>query len=216
MAECRIDRGGGMCAADVVKGYLEERGVTVPVALATLCDYTHDQDLWIRKLPEAQTFNDILGHMPVQTLFDLLSEDPGRIYQPNDAMAHASDTTRAERDWSLELARRTATELELPGGGTLRAVCCWGSASEVGDAMGDDDTLVALLDLRNVGHGHLRYSLRTRSETVSAHKVAEQLGGGGHAKAAGAPLEIELLHVLTAELARRVHLAATQASGGGD
>jgi oligoribonuclease NrnB/cAMP/cGMP phosphodiesterase (DHH superfamily) len=210
MAECRIDTTGTQCAADVLRGYVEEQGAELPIALQTLCDYAHDQDLWIRAIPEAQDFNDILGNMAIQELFDTLSQDLDRVYYWTDAMKSACQATQTERRWSLDLARRTCVEHDLPGGGTLRSVCCWGSTSEVGDEMGGPDIVVALLDLRSTGRASPRFSFRTQSDTIAVNKLAEVLGGGGHPKAAGAPIEIEVLRSLTEEVAQRVAAAATQ------
>jgi oligoribonuclease NrnB/cAMP/cGMP phosphodiesterase (DHH superfamily) len=212
MAESRLDHTGRFCSGDLVAQYLSELGVEIPLAFQTLLEWTRDQDLWLRALPESQVFNDILGNLHVQELFDLLSADPSRVYHPTERMSAASAATEREREWSLELARRTSVWHDLPGGGRLRACCCWGSVSEVGDALGDPDTLVALLDLRSLERRHARFSFRTQSDTLAANRIAERLGGGGHAKASGAPLAIEELQAISAALVAKVLGAA----GAGD
>lgn len=204
MVECRIDLTGQKCAADVVKEYLDEQGVELPVPLLTLLDYAHDQDLWLRRIPEAQDFNDILGHLTVQQLFDELNFDLGRVYQWSEPMREACEKTQAARRRSLELARLTAREVPLADGLRLRAVCCWGSVNEVAEELGDADTLMALLDLRQLERGVLKYSLRTKSDRIAANRLAEQLGGGGHPKASGAPLGPEALQLLTGQLAEQL------------
>lgn len=214
MVECRIDTSGEKCAADVVRAYVEEQGLTIPLPLQTLCDYAHDQDLWVRRLPEAQTFNDILGHMGVWDLFQLLEADLSRVYHWTPEMRAASEATAGERRRSVELAELSSVYAELPDGCRVRAACCWGSTSEVADEIGAPDTLVALIDLRAIGRGGTKCSLRTQSDTIRADRVAEQLGGGGHPKAAGAPLDPSVLQSLSRELLRQV--VAAIGDGGGE
>ncbi len=204
MAVCRIDTSGEACAADVVAGYLADLGVELPLAHQTLLDFAHDQDLWIRRLPEAQAFNDILGTMRVQELYDLIAADPSRVYDWTPAMKEASDTTATERRASRKLAEATRCEAHLPDGTPVRAACCWGSVSEVADAIGDRDTLVVLLDLRSTAKGSLKYHFRTQSDEIRADRLAEQLGGGGHPKASGAPLEVDVLTSLSEALIARL------------
>lgn len=212
MAECRIDTSGDHCAADIVRAYVEELGFEIPVEVQTLCDYAHDQDLWVRKLPDAQRFNDILGQMRVFDLFCTLTEDLGRVYHWTAAMTAASEATATERAWSIQLATQTSVYTDLPDGHRLRAACCWGSVSEVGDALGEPDMLVALIDLRGLDHRSAKCSLRTQSDEIQANQIAEQLGGGGHPKASGAPLELDVLKALSGELLEQV-LAAARSAG---
>ncbi len=217
MAHCAIDRTGQFCSAEMVGQRLAQLGIEVPIPLQTLTEYTHDQDLWVRVIPESQTFNDILGQMQVQELFDLLSADPMRVYHPTDSMAAASARTLAEREWSRDLAEQSATVVDAGGGQRVKAVCCWGSVSEVGDMVGDPSTLVVLVDLRSLDRGYLRFSMRTQSDEIDASRVAEQFGGGGHAKAAGVSMGLDLLQALTAAVARRVNGALqTVNSADGD
>lgn len=211
MARCLIDRSSTRCSAEVIRDFIvAERDCELPVALQTLVEWTHDQDLWVRAIPESQDLNDILGHMQVQELFDLLSADPNRLYHFTPRMREASQATQRQREWSHELAQQTSVWSDLPGGGRLRAACCWGSVSEVGDLLGDAETLVALLDLRNVERGHARFSFRTQSDTLASNKLAELLGGGGHPKASGAPLEIDLFKVLSTAIGDKIRDAAAQ------
>ena len=208
MAVCRIDLSGNLCAAEVVRDYLVEQGIEIPIPLQTLVEWTHDQDLWRRQIPEAADFSDILGHLSVQELYDDLSADLGRVYQWTDRMTAASRATQEARQRSLDLARSTVVELPLDADHRVLACLCWGSVNEVGDALSDARTLVAMLDLRQVERGQVKFSFRTKSNSIEAHRIAETLGGGGHAKAAGAPLERAVLQSLTSELARRVVAAA--------
>lgn len=204
MDACRIPIDGNSCAADVVRRYVEELGHELPLPLQTLCDYAHDVDLWIRKIDAAQDFNDILGTMPVQQLYDELRADLGRVYHWTPPMESACAATQAARRRSRELAEATSVWHELPSGEKLRACCCWGSVSEIGDDLGAPDTLVILLDLRSLERGQVKYSFRTQSDTLSADRIAERLGGGGHPKASGAPLEVEVLQAVSASLAARI------------
>lgn len=204
MDECRIPTDGQSCAADVVRGYVEELGHTLPLPLQTLSDYAHDVDLWRRTLEAAQEFNDILGTMPVQDLYDELRADLQRVYDWTPAMRAAAGATRTARDRSRTLAEASTVWHALPSGEKLRACCCWGSVSEIGDELGDPDTLVILFDLRALERGQAKYSFRTQSRTIPADQIAERLGGGGHPMASGAPLEIEVLQELSRALAGRV------------
>ncbi|MBI5834556.1 MAG: hypothetical protein HZB16_19835 [Armatimonadetes bacterium] len=216
MAHCAIDRTGAFCSAEMIAQRLATLGVEVPMPLQTLLDYTHDQDLWVRALPESQTFNDILGQMQVQELFDTLRADPMRVYYPTDAMTAASERTLREREWSRSLAEQSATVLDLRAGQKVKAVCCWGSVSEVGDMVGDPDTLVVLVDLRSLDRGYLRFSMRTQSDEIDASRIAEQFGGGGHAKAAGVSMGLDLLRALTGEVAQKVVGAARALADGNE
>ncbi|MBI2298890.1 MAG: hypothetical protein HYU66_08075 [Armatimonadetes bacterium] len=189
-------------------------GFDIPLPLQTLTEYCHDQDLWVRRIPEAQDFNDILGNMAAFDLYKLLRDDLGRVYHWTEAMTEAARATADARAWSIELAEGSAVVHDLGDGRRLKAACCWGSASEVGEAIGDEHTLVALLDLRNLDRHAVKCSLRTRSKSIPAHLVAERMGGGGHPQASGAPLDPDVLKSLSEALAGQVQGAVRDVLGG--
>ncbi|MCC7494755.1 MAG: hypothetical protein IT204_20530 [Fimbriimonadaceae bacterium] len=214
MVECRIDLSGERCAADVVKQYLLEQGLEIPVPVQTLADYAHDQDLWIRHLPAAQEFNDILGSLSVQELYDELTADPLRVYDWSPRMREAAEQTQAARRRSITLARATAVSGPLGDDQRILAVCCWGSVNEVAEELGDPHTLMVLLDLRQLERGQAKYSFRTKSDAINSNAIAEALDGGGHPKASGAPLGLDVLHALTGELVSRIQGVAASVGQG--
>lgn len=205
---CRIDASGQACGAEVLARYLVDQGFSLSHPLRTLVQYAHDQDLWIRALPEAQDFNDILGTLPVQELFRILEEDPYAVYRWTESMEAARAETQRRREQSLQLAEATMVCLELGPGQQLKMALCCGSSSEVGEALGDERTLVALWDLRDLERLKPKFHFRTKSPVLNAARIAEQLGGGGHPRASGAPADLAPLKVLTEALARRVKAAA--------
>ncbi|HTR61354.1 MAG TPA: hypothetical protein VMH37_06595, partial [Candidatus Binataceae bacterium] len=84
---------------------------------------------------------------------------------------------------SVELARATMVDRELPNGIKVRTACCFGYSSEVAAHLyeGQHRTVVALFDLRSQG-----ISLRRSADSdVNLAAIAESFGGGGHAAASG-------------------------------
>jgi oligoribonuclease NrnB/cAMP/cGMP phosphodiesterase (DHH superfamily) len=206
---CRIDTSNTRCGADLLRDYLVEQGCAIPQPLQTLVRYAHDQDLWLRELPRAGDFNDILGQMRVQELFKILENDLYAVYDWTPEMEEAAERTKEQRRQSILLAESTAVCHDLGQGLRLKTALCYGSASDVGEALGDERTLVALWDLRDLEHVKPKFHLRTKSDRINASLIAERLGGGGHPKASGAPGEVATLKVLSEAVARQVLAAAT-------
>jgi oligoribonuclease NrnB/cAMP/cGMP phosphodiesterase (DHH superfamily) len=201
---CRIDPSENRCSADILRDYLVEQGYAIPEPLQTLVEYAHDQDLWLRERPEAGCFNDILGQMPVQELFQILEADPGAVHAWHPSMAAAAERTRQQRLRSIQLAESTVVCHDLGQGLRLKTAVCYGSASDVGEALGDAHTLVALWDLHDVGQMKPKFHFRTKSDRIDASRIAERLGGGGHPKASGAPGDLQTLQALSEAIAQQV------------
>lgn len=201
---CRIDPSENRCSADILRDYLVEQGYLIPAPLQTLVRYAHDQDLWVRELPEAGRFNDILGQMPVQELFRILEEEPQAVRTWHPAMEEAAERTGQQRSQSIQLAERTAVCHDLGQGLRLKTALCHGSASDVGEALGDERTLVVLWDLHDLEQMKPKFHFRTKSDWIDASWIAEQLGGGGHPKASGAPGDLQTLQALSEAIAQQV------------
>jgi len=208
---CIIDTSGEHCTAEIIQAYLQQHRYEIPPPLQTLVEYAHDQDLWVRRLPPAQDFNDILGTMPAPDLFTLLQEDLNRVFHWTEEMHRACAQTQQQRAKSLALAWATCVEHDLGAGLRLRLALCYGSANEVGEALGNEETLVVLCDLRDWVHLQPKFHLRTKSERINASHLAERLGGGGHPRASGAPLEREILRQISELLLDKVLPVAREA-----
>jgi uncharacterized protein len=140
-----------------------------------------DHDRWVHKIPESSDWA-----LAVQTLGGMASyreimklERPVMTRRLGMALAQGQEAMRK----SVELARATMVDRELPNGIKVRTACCFGYSSEVASHLyeGQRRTVVALFDLRSQG-----ISLRRSADSeVNLAAIAESFGGGGHAAASG-------------------------------
>ena len=140
-----------------------------------------DHDRWVHKIPESSDWA-----LAVQTLGGMASyreimklERPVMTRRLGLALAQGQEAMRK----SVELARATMVDRELPNGIKVRTACCFGYSSEVASHLyeGQHRTVVALFDLRSQG-----ISLRRSADSdVNLAALAESFGGGGHAAASG-------------------------------
>src|SRR5579885_81890 len=140
-----------------------------------------DHDRWVHRIPESSDWA-----LAVQTLGGVASyreivklDRPVMTRRLAQALATGQDSMRK----SLELARATMVDRELPNGIKVRTACCFGYSSEVASHLyeGQHQTVVALFDLRSQG-----ISLRRSPDSdINLATLAESFGGGGHAAASG-------------------------------
>lgn len=140
-----------------------------------------DHDRWVHKIPESpdwalavQTLGGISSYREIMKL-----ERPVMTKRLANALAAGQEAMRK----SVELARATMVDRELPNGIKVRTACCFGYSSEVASHLyeGQHQTVVALFDLRSQG-----ISLRRSADSeVNLAILAESFGGGGHAAASG-------------------------------
>ena len=140
-----------------------------------------DHDRWVHRIPESpdwalavQTLGGIASYREIMKL-----EEPVMTRRLATALASGQEAMRK----SVELARATMVDRELPNGIKVRTACCFGYSSEVAAHLyeGQHRTVVALFDLRSQG-----ISLRRSADSdVNLATIAESFGGGGHAAASG-------------------------------
>lgn len=193
MALCEVDSSGQRCAAEVVADYLGRQGMSLPGPLKELVRYAHDRDLWLRRLPEADRFNDVVEELGAERVFALLREDLGRARAWTEEMQQAAQRARAKRERSLHLAQRTMVEEEGPQGWRLRAALCWGYVSDVAEALGGEKVAVLLWDVEDLARLQPSLHFRSQGQGWDLAQLAQRLGGGGHPQASGAPAGWEWL-----------------------
>ena len=140
-----------------------------------------DHDRWVHQIPQSpdwalavQTLGGIASYREIMKL-----EEPAMTRRLAMALASGQEAMRK----SVELARATMVDRELPNGIKVRTACCFGYSSEVAAHLyeGQHRTVVALFDLRSQG-----ISLRRSADSdVNLATIAESFGGGGHAAASG-------------------------------
>ncbi len=176
-------------AARLTFNYLKEAG-TKPLtpkqrevfeAFFPFVEIADDHDRWIHKIPDSSDWA-----LAVQTLGGVASyreilklDRPVMTRRLAQALASGQEAMRK----SLDLARATIVDRELPNGIKVRTACCFGYSSEVASHLyeGQHQTVVALFDLRSQG-----ISLRRSADSdVNLATLAESFGGGGHAAASG-------------------------------
>jgi oligoribonuclease NrnB/cAMP/cGMP phosphodiesterase (DHH superfamily) len=177
------------CAARLTFNYLKRSAPRILSAsqreafdsFFAFVELADDHDRWVHKIPESSDWA-----LAVQTLGGMASyreimklEQPVMTRRLGLALAQGQEAMRK----SVELARATMVDRELPNGIKVRTACCFGYSSEVASHLyeGQRRTVVALFDLRSQG-----ISLRRSADSdVNLAAIAESFGGGGHAAASG-------------------------------
>jgi oligoribonuclease NrnB/cAMP/cGMP phosphodiesterase (DHH superfamily) len=152
-------------------------------ALAQLVAMADDNDRWLHRVPGSRELAWVVRALGEEAYAELLQADGGVSYTPR--MQAARDRVEAEIARSLAVAEASRTERRV-GDVTLVTAVCDGHPSEVADKWGrtSHNTVIALWDARSLG-----VSFRRSPDcTVDLSRVAERLGGGGHAAAAGAEM----------------------------
>jgi len=140
-----------------------------------------DNDRWLHRVAGSRELGWVVRELGPDAYPDFLGLDERVEYTPR--MALARDRVGAEIARSFEVAEQSRVERRI-GGVTLVAAICDGHPSEIGDAWGKkiSRAVFALYDAKS-----LSVSFRRSPDCdVDLSKVAQALGGGGHAAASGA------------------------------
>ncbi len=140
-----------------------------------------DNDRWLHRIPGSRELGWVVRALGPDAYPDFLALDETVTYTPK--MAQARDRVGAEIARSFEVAERSRVERRI-GDVTLVVAVCDGHPSEIGDAWGkaQPNTVFALYDAKSL-------SISFRRSPDCEHdlsKLAQALGGGGHAAASGA------------------------------
>jgi len=151
------------------------------LALERLVMLADDNDRWIHALPGSHELALTVAAMRGTEAFrELLTIDADVAYTP--LMREAQARVAAELAESRALAERTRSERRV-GDVTVVAAWCAGYPSEIGAAWGRQmpNAVFALYDTKTDGVSFRR----SPASAIDLSRVAECLGGGGHAAAAG-------------------------------
>jgi hypothetical protein len=139
-----------------------------------------DNDRWLHQIPGSRELGWVVRALGPDAYPDFVALDEKVTYSPR--MAQARDRVGAEIARSFSVAERSLVEHPL-GTITLITAICDGHPSEIADAWGKTrrNTVFALYDAKS-----LAVSLRRSPDCeFDLSRLAQALGGGGHAAAAG-------------------------------
>ena len=167
--------------------YLQSRAAAAGEPVPSLTSFrpvvamADDNDRWLHQIPGSRELGWVVRALGPDAYPDFLTLDERVAYTPR--MAQARDRVGAEIAQSFAVADRSRVERRI-GDVTLVAAICDGHPSEIGDAWGkaQPNTVFALYDAKS-----LAVSFRRSPDcNHDLSKLAQALGGGGHAAAAGA------------------------------
>ncbi len=176
-------------ASRLVYDYLQARAAKDGRPHARLASFrptvamADDNDRWLHQIPGSRELGWVVRALGPDAYPDFLTLDERVTYTPR--MVAARDRVGAEIARSFEVAERSRVERRV-GETTLVTAMCTGHPSEIADAWGKklSRAVFALYDAQS-----LAVSLRRSPDcTVDLSKLAQALGGGGHAAAAGCEL----------------------------
>ncbi len=176
----------------------EHRGAPRFDAFAPVVAMADDNDRWLHRVDGSRELAWVVRALGPDAFDDFMTLDERVTYTPR--MAAARDRVGAEIDRSFAVARASRVERRI-GDVTLVAAVCDGHPSEIADAWGKETAgaVFALYDATG-----LAVSLRRSPDCpVDLSRLAEALGGGGHAAAAGCEIP-ELRRVLAEQVAALV------------
>jgi oligoribonuclease NrnB/cAMP/cGMP phosphodiesterase (DHH superfamily) len=204
---CIIEESDEECAASLMYKYCNSQIDFDIHHYDYLSRYARDVDLWRQKYSRATDLSMIISVLGPQRLFQILNQDVIKLFEFTSEMERALKKAQENLEASLNMATITKEETKLDNNLILVSAVCNGYTSIVGDALGGDRIIVALVDLNNKG-----ISLRTKSANINlpdinfgVHEIAERFEykgrrGGGHPAAAGAPASDELFKSLSQNL----------------
>ena len=140
-----------------------------------------DNDRWVHQIPGSRELGWVVRALGPDAYPDFVALDERVTYTPK--MAAARDRVGAEIAHTFEVAEQSRVERRV-GDVTLVVAVCDGHPSEIGDAWGKkiSRAVFALYDAKS-----LSVSFRRSPDCdVDLSKLAQALGGGGHAAASGA------------------------------
>jgi oligoribonuclease NrnB/cAMP/cGMP phosphodiesterase (DHH superfamily) len=157
-----------------------------------------DNDRWLHQVPGSRELAWVVRALGPDAYEDFLELDERVTYTARMTAARARVGAEIERSFAVASASRVE---HFAAGVRVIAAVCDGHPSEVADAWGKDTpgAVFALYDATS-----LAVSLRRSPDCkVDLSKVAEALGGGGHAAAAGTELP-DVRRILAEIIATRV------------
>lgn len=170
------------CAAMMVRDYYEARGHEFSTSFNEAVNVTGEYDLWRLRDDRCHDLND-LTHVVDHDEYVSLVRTHGADVLNDDAAAEAVTEYRAEQS---ALHDRALDHVRLYEFGNLVVAGVYGNCpiNDVAETVRERD--IADATVFSFPHGGL--SLRGSDAFEQCHVVAEQFGGGGHSKAAGAGL----------------------------
>lgn len=179
---------------------LDREGHTEPrfTAFAPVVAMADDNDRWLHQVPGSRELAWVVRALGPDAYEDFLALDERVTYTPRMTAARARVGAEIERSFAIANASRVE---HCAAGVRVVAAVCDGHPSEIADTWGKETprAVFALYDATS-----LAVSLRRSPNCdVDLSKVAEGLGGGGHAAAAGAELP-DVRRILAEILATRV------------
>jgi oligoribonuclease NrnB/cAMP/cGMP phosphodiesterase (DHH superfamily) len=164
---------------------LAEEGRTEPrfASFAPVVAMADDNDRWLHQVPGSRELAWVVRALGPDAYEDFLGLDERVTYTARMTAARARVGAEIERSFAIASASRVE---HYAAGVRVIAAVCDGHPSEIADAWGKDTpgAVFALYDATS-----LSLSLRRSPDCeVDLSKVAEALGGGGHAAAAGAEM----------------------------
>jgi oligoribonuclease NrnB/cAMP/cGMP phosphodiesterase (DHH superfamily) len=183
-----------------LSGRGEQEGRPAPgfQRFAPVVEMADDNDRWLHRIPGSRELAWVVRALGPDSYDDIVRLDEDVRYTPR--MQAARDRVGAEIARSLAVAAHSRVERRV-GDVRLVVAVCDGHPSEVADAWGKTatNTVFALYDAKS-----LAVSLRRSPDCkVDLSHIAAQLGGGGHAAAAGCELP-EVRAALAAVVADRI------------
>ena len=155
-------------------------------ALQRLVELADDNDRWLHHIPGSRDLALAVGAMPDMDAYDALRGIDAHVtFTP--AMRAGQQRAQKEIQRSFDLAERSRVEVVVPAQDIrLVTAVCDGYASDIADAWGKTASraVFAFFDAASLG-----VSLRRSPDCpVDLSSLAQRLGGGGHAAAAGCEL----------------------------
>jgi oligoribonuclease NrnB/cAMP/cGMP phosphodiesterase (DHH superfamily) len=170
---------------DYLAARLRAEGRLAPgfAAFAPVVAMADDNDRWLHRIPGSRELAWTVRTLGEEAYPELLRVDERATYTPRMQAAR----TRVEAEIARSFAVANASRIERRAGEvTLVVAVCDGHPSEIADAWGkaSRNTVFALYDAKS-----LAVSLRRSPDCqVDLSRLAADLGGGGHAAAAGCEL----------------------------
>jgi oligoribonuclease NrnB/cAMP/cGMP phosphodiesterase (DHH superfamily) len=174
---------------------LSEAGFSAFAPVVAMAD---DNDRWLHRVPGSRELAWVVRALGADAYDEFMALDEHVTYTPRMSAARARVGAEIERSFAVAAASRVE---HFAGGVQVVAAVCDGHPSEIADAWGKETpgAVFALYDATS-----LSVSLRRSPDCdIDLSKVAEALGGGGHAAAAGCELP-DLRRILAEILATRV------------
>ncbi|MDY6780274.1 MAG: recombinase RecJ [Halobacteria archaeon] len=164
-----------VCSADVTLDEFERMGHSFDDEMVELVKVTRDHDLWINDDPRSEDLADLSVYLSADEYLDIIEDGVDFDDETLDFLAEK----REEKENLIELAVERADFYEVAG---FEIAQTYGrcSQNEVAEELRERGA-----DAVTVVKPEGGMSLRGSDSFERCHKVARELGGGGHPRAAG-------------------------------